>query len=292
MAALPLRQVALCPEAMLPSCSGFEVGRAPCRPGNGSHAPAGRCTLRDWQRTDGGGRLPSDGLHRRAKGIVDGLGTSLRIRRVGRGSSSHRTAAVRMPRSKFSTLSHSSGAWAFSPGQAEAHEEHRGAEEALEVADDGDRAAVADDHRLAAERRQRGPGPRRRRAGPSRLGAPGRAADEERDLDAARPPARRAPRGRGTAGRSRRGPGRGRGGSSPWPWRCAGMHGLRPVARVAAQQAVDLAGRPRPEPLERRVARLAAERRRARFLPEAPPRRTGGPRSARGPRPASRATWS
>src|SRR5947207_1731114 len=38
-------------------------------------------------------------------------------------------------------------------GEAKADEENRGAEDALEVADDGDRPALAGDHRLAVEGR-------------------------------------------------------------------------------------------------------------------------------------------
>src|SRR4029453_13837957 len=42
---------------------------------------------------------------------------------------------------------------------------------------------------------------------------------------------------------------------------------LRTFAGEATQQAVDLEGRPRPDPLERRVAALSEEFRRAELLP-------------------------
>ena len=56
--------------------------------------------------------------------------------------------------------------------------------------------------------------------------------------------------------RSSPGPGRRRGGTRSWP-RLAGDHGLRALARIAADDAVDVAGRARLDLLDQHAALLA-----------------------------------
>ena len=152
------------------------------------------------------------------------------------------------------------------PWEPEPDEEHRRTKESLEVADDGDRASFAGDHRCATERgRQRARSRIIERAG--KIGAPGAATVECSHLD------------RDACGCDRAhvrleqvlDPIRILVGHEPATHlrhRDTGEHGLRSLAGVAREHPVHFAGGARPELLERGVPRFAAERGDAKMLPE------------------------
>ena len=145
----------------------------------------------------------------------------------------HRAHAHR----KFSSLIHSLGAWAFSPGSPKPTSSTGAPRIRSKVADDGDRAAFAGDHRLACRTRRRARGARRRTAGRSSSARHGRPPCSCVDRRPSRPSARPSRRAPSSASRSRRDPDRARGGSSPSPSpsRAARSSRLRRCSRSAGR---------------------------------------------------------
>ena len=186
--------------------------------------------------------------------------------------SSQRAAIARVPFTKFSSLIHSLGAWAFSPGSPKPTSRTGAPRMRSKSPTTGIEPPFADDHRLALERR--------------RERATGRVVQRAREIRAPRAAAVHRPHRHRHARRShaldvlaheRRdllGILIGDKAEADLRHRRRRKHGLRAFSRVAAQQTVDLARRTRPDALQRRCSFLAAEGGRADFLEKLRRRRT------------------